>query len=301
MIKIRILLILLAAGVLFSCSQNVKLEKEVSVEKEKSYNDTPFIQESHDGYFISENNADNEIRSIAVDKESNVWVATASGIFVKEEVTREWTPIIKGNDRGPAYSVVVTNNGSVVMGTWNGIYRFQNNQLKKEVGAKPPISEITTKGDETYALGPYGIWKANDGIWEVQNYKIARSVRDAEADGVGGLFVATDAGLYFCKNEETTLYQNTDELISCYVKGVTFGPNNEVWAGVMGGVSIRENGKLVQNLTPKEGIPSNFVNCITQSPEGAMWQLCKAFHNCHYAKKTFMQSNIYTCQLISNI
>lgn len=271
MIKIRTLLILLAAGALFFCTQNAKVENAVSTEKQNSYSDIPFIQEYHDGYLISKNATDNEIRSIAVDKESNVWVATASGVFVKNIGTREWTPIITGNDRGPAYSVVATNNGSVILGTWNGIYSFQNNQLKKEKGVKPPISEITTKGDETYALGPHGIWKSNNGRWEAQNYKIARSVRDAEADGEGGLFVATDVGLYFCKNNETTLYQNTDELISCYVKGVTFGPNDKVWTGVMGGVSIRENGKLIKNLTPKEGIPSNFVNCITQSPEGVMW------------------------------
>ncbi len=252
-----------------SCSSNQSSAKIENITD--SYKDTPFIQEWHDAYFISDKQTDNEIRSIAVDKESNVWVATATGVFVKKADTRDWTPIITGSDLGPAYSVVATNNGSVIMGTWNGIYRFQNNKLKKEEGAKAPISEITSKGDEIYALGPHGIWKYENDEWILQDYKIARSVRDAVVDGKGGLYVATDVGLYYCKDGETTLYQNTGELISCYVKGIDIAPSGEVWAGVMGGVSIRENNKLVKNLTPKEGIPSIFVNCITKSPNGVMW------------------------------
>ncbi|NQU53601.1 MAG: regulator [Bacteroidetes bacterium] len=271
MTQIKTLVILLALNALFACTQNPKVENEVSAKNEISYNDTPFIQEYHDGYFISDKDADNEIRSIVVDEESNVWVATASGIFRKGTNTREWMPVITGDNRGPAYSVVVNPDGAVLMGTWNGIYRFQNNILQKEEGAKPPISVICNDGIENYALGSYGIWRSNNRIWELQNYKIASSVRDAVADGKGSLFVATDVGLYHCKEGAAELYQNTDELISCYVKGVDFAPGGKIWAGVMGGVSVRKNGKLFKNLTPKEGVPSIFVNSITQSPEGVMW------------------------------
>jgi hypothetical protein len=262
-------LVLLVIIVFSSITCSNMPEKEGTLKT--SYTDTPFIQEFHDGYTIGDTDADNEVRSIAVDKESTVWVATASGVFCKEFGSREWNPIISGKDRGPAYSVVVTNDGAVLLGTWNGIYRFQNNKLQKEEGPKPPISVICNDGNENYALGPHGIWHSKDSKWEAQDYKIARSVRDAVADGQGSLFVATDVGLYRCKDGETKLYQNTDELISCYVNGVAFAPEGKIWAGVMGGVSIRENGKLLKNLTPKEGISSIFVNCITQSPEGVMW------------------------------
>ncbi len=271
MIKIKYLLILFAASTLFACTQNVKVENKVSVEKEKSYKDAPFIQEYHEAYYVSENNADNEVRSIAVDKESNVWIATAAGVFRKNKESREWVPVINDEERGPAYSVIVNPDGSVLMGTWNGIYRFHKNQLTKEEGAKPPISVICNDGNGNYALGPYGIWHSKNNKWEIQDYKIARSVRDAISDGEGGLLVATDAGLYHCKNGESTLYQNTNELISCYVKAISFAPDGKIWAGVMGGVSIREGEHLLKNLTPNEGIPSIFINSIKQSPDSVMW------------------------------
>ncbi len=43
---------------------------------------------------VSKKPDDNEIRSIAVDRESNVWIATASGVFKKEPGKKEWEEVI---------------------------------------------------------------------------------------------------------------------------------------------------------------------------------------------------------------
>ncbi len=252
-----------------SCRE--KHNREVSSQEKTTYLDTPFVQEFHDGYLVSKEKKDNEVRSIVADKSSNIWIATASGIFRKESGSRDWIPVISGAERGPAYAVVVNPDGAVLMGTWNGIYRFYHNQLRKEAGINPPVSILCNDGEGNFALGPNGIWHSKGGGWEAQNYSIARSVRDAALDDQGNLWIGTDAGLYLCQNGKTTLFQNTDELISCYVKAVSFTPGGDLWAGVMGGVSIRKNEKLVKNLTPREGIPSANVNCISRSTDGQMW------------------------------
>jgi len=235
------------------------------------YQDVPFVQEIHHPYMISNNQADNEVHSIAVDLESNVWIATASGVFIKKTDSRVWDLVITGEDRGPAYSIVVNPNGDILLGTWDGIYRFRNNVLIKEEGVEPPVSRICNDGAGNYALGPYGVWRYKDSIWEKQEYKIARSVRDAITDGDGNLWVATDVGLYLCKDSEPVLFQDVSELISCNVRAISFDPAGNIWAGVMGGVSIRKGEQLIKNLTPDEGIPSVFVNCISQSPDSVMW------------------------------
>ena len=255
--------------IFLSCQQEAKKAENYS--QPVVYQDVPFVQESHDAFKISDNPADNEVRSIAVDHESNIWIATASGIFCKHTGSREWKPVISGEERGPAYSVVVNINGDVLMGVWNGVYRFSNQKLKKEAGVKPPISVICNDGSGNYALGPYGIWRFTNNKWEQQDYAIARTVRDAITDGKGSLLVATDAGLYRCKDGKTILYQDVSELVSCYVRAISFDPSGNIWAGVMGGVSIRDSEHLMKNLTPKEGIPSVWVNCIRQSPDGLMW------------------------------
>lgn len=235
------------------------------------YEDIPFVQEFHDAYRISNNPADNEVRSIAADRGSTVWIATASGVFCKKKGSRTWEPVITGDDRGPAYSVSINTGGDVLLGTWNGIYRYKNHVLKKEEGPTPPISVICNDGTGNYALGPYGIWRYKSNKWEPQEYKISRAVRDALTDSGGNLWIATDVGLYRCNNGKTTLYQDVTEMISCYVRAISTGPDGNIWAGVMGGISIRDNEKLIRNLTPKDGIPSASVNCISQAPDGILW------------------------------
>ena len=274
--KLRLLLLqailLIMANCFFMSLVSCKKEiKKTSLMKEEIYQDGPFIQEFHEAFRVGDNPADNEVRSIAVDSASNVWIATAAGVFRKGAETREWKPVIEGKDRGPAYAVAMEREGTVLLGTWNGLYRYQHGQLTREEGVVPPISVLCCEGNESYALGPNGIWKYTGNKWEIRNYKISRSVRNAITDGKGSLWIATDNGLYLCKDRKVKLYQDTDELISCYARAVSFAPRGEIWAGVMGGVSVRKNNKLLKNLTPKEGIPSAMVNCIEQSPGGVMW------------------------------
>lgn len=235
------------------------------------YQDVPFIQETHDGYLISDQADDNEVRSIAVDGQSNVWIATASGIFTRKAETRTWEPVISGENRGPAYVVVAKKDGTVLMGTWNGLYSWSNNRLRKEEEPKPPISAICYGGEETYALGPKGVWQLSGNQWRQLDYRIARSVRSAATDGNGSLWVGTDAGIYLCKNGKSILYQNKSELISCYVKAIAFDNQHDCWVGTMGGVAVRKDEKLMKKITPADGLSNSFVTCIEQSPDGEMW------------------------------
>jgi hypothetical protein len=265
--KYHVLLLFFLAAILFvSCNEKAKTRSEGEV-----YKDVPFIQEIHDGYKIGENADDNEVRSIAVDKESTVWVATASGVFSKKAGTRQWELLISGEKRGPAYSVVVKEDGTVLLGTWSGLYSWANHQLKKEEGPVPPISGICTSENETYALGPHGVWQQTGSQWKPLEYKIARSVRCSATDGKGSLWVGTDAGVYLCKNGQTNLYQNTAELISSYVRAIGFAPGGECWVGTMGGVAIRKDEKLQKKITPAEGLANSFVTCIEPSRDGTMW------------------------------
>lgn len=235
------------------------------------YYDIPFNQEYHEAYMVGQKRDDNEIRSIAVDHESNVWIASASGVFKKTAGRIGWEEIISGDDRGPAYSVVANPRGDILIGTWNGLYRYRNKLVEKESGPEPPVSEICCDTTGDYALGPFGIWRYTRNKWEKQNYVIARSVRDALSDNNGDLWVATDAGLYLCRNGQTKLFQDVSELISCNAKAIAFDPEGKIWTGVLGGVSVRDSLNLIKNITPENGIPSVNVNCIAKSPEGIMW------------------------------
>ena len=235
------------------------------------YRDVPFIEEWHKPFIISSNRKENEVRRIAIDTKSDVWIATASGVFVKRYNNSEWEPVIIGEERGPAYSVFSNPGGDVLLGTWNGLYRYRNDSLFLEGEVKAPVSQICSDGEGgNFAAGPFGIWQYKSGKWEFQG-SVARSVRDSETDKNGNLWLATDAGLYKFKNGNSVLFQDTTELLSCNANAISFSPNGDLWAGVLGGISIRREDKLFKNLLTGKEVPSARVNCITASGDGTMW------------------------------
>ncbi|MBN7802895.1 regulator [Algoriphagus aestuariicola] len=252
-----------------SCKGELPQENRAALES--PFSDENFIQEVHEAFFVSDLPEENEVRDILVEQDNQVWIATAGGIFRKPESDKAWIPMINGTDRGPAYAVEKDEAGSIWLGTWDGLYEAKSDGVSKIADVLGPISELASAGEEIYALGPKGIWQKKGGVWEKTSYAIARSVRDAIADDKGQLWVATDAGLYLCAGGSAILYQNTDELISCYARALAFGPEDQVWVGAMGGVSVREGQKLKHNLTTKEGLPSIHIQSISRSPEGVMW------------------------------
>jgi streptogramin lyase len=269
MSKLIISILLLLSISIISC--NNKSTSTISKTIHNVYRDIPFDQEFHEGFKISENKLENDVRDIGVDKLNTVWIATADGVFKKEENSKNWFLVIKGEKKGPSYAIEIDNSGTVWIGTWDGVYKFENEKLSKVEGLKAPISVLANSDEGIYALGPNGIWLENNNKWEGIDYQIARSVRDAKTDGKGGLWVATNVGLYHCNNEKITLFQDDNELISCYLKGLDFDPNGDLWLGGMGGITIHNGLEKLRTLTPEEGIPSVNINSVTRAPDGTMW------------------------------
>ena len=170
--------------------------------------DTLFWQEYHQGFIVGKNEGDNDVRSIAVDQFSNIWIATAAGVFMKTSHEDSWSPVMDEVSRGPAY-VVIADNGSIWMGTWDGVYQCQDHKLLKIEGVEGPVSVLCKSREGIYALGPKGVWLYNDHHFQKKNYPIARSVQDAISDGNGGLWIATKIGLYHSSQKNTTLYEDT--------------------------------------------------------------------------------------------
>lgn len=274
---IRESFIIVFTGALFfySCRHNPKAAKE-RIPELTSFSDHSFWQEYHEAYPVGSDPDANEVRSIAVDGKSNVWIATAAGILMKKADQPGWSSIMSKADKGPAFSVAIeqqsTDQQSAVwMGTWNGLYRFRDNQLERMPGPAAPVSAVCVANEGVYALGPHGTWLFNEKGCKKLDYPIARSIRNVISDNHGGLWVASDVGLYHCTTDTIRHFQKRNELLSAYVKGVALDGNQHVWVGGLGGVTIVRQDKKDRELVPAQGIPSVFVNCIERSPDGAMW------------------------------
>ena len=259
-------------SLVFSCTNQHDPDKNPDVMSEGPYRDIPFIQEYHDGYVVDEKIAgSNDVRAIHADQDGRIWIASKAGAFMKNQDSRQWNLMISGADRGPAYDLKTDKNNVVWIATWNGIYNNSSGEVEKVEGPEPPLARIVVADEGVYALGPYGIWIYQNNAWLKQNYSTARSMRAAVSDGKGGLWIGTDVGLYHCKSEETSLFQDQNELISAYVRGMDFSDQGDLWVGGLGGVSIRKENRKIDEKLPADGIPSSYVNCVKKSPDGRMW------------------------------
>ncbi|MBA4848910.1 regulator [Emticicia sp. BO119] len=255
---------------MYACKSSEKQNTETS------YKDEPFWQEYHEAYPVSTIAEENEVRNISIDKAQNVWIATASGIFMKKPDENRWTVIQSEEDKGPAYWVETDAESNVWIGTWNGIYRYKNAQLEKISGVKAPISAICIAKEGVYALGPNGIWLFDGKVFKTpqsskKGYQLPRSIRDVISDNQGGLWIASDVGLYHTSARETRYYRNKEEVISGYIKGIALDSNEHLWAGGLGGVSIIQHETKVREITPRQGLPTVFVTCVDNAPDGTMW------------------------------
>ncbi len=88
--------------------------------------DTPFSQEFHEGYPITNSGTENEVRAVAVDHNDVVWAATRSGLFRLDE--SKCVPVL-GATSGPHYCLHIDTAGFVWVGAWDGAYRIEGDGM----------------------------------------------------------------------------------------------------------------------------------------------------------------------------
>ena len=237
-----------------------------------AYRDQDFTQEYNENYPVGATAEENNIRSIAVDKMANVWIASAKGVWMKKEGERDWKPLpFSPADEGPAYAVAVDDQSVVWLGTWHAVFSFRDGVLKKVPGTRGPVSLICNSREGVYAIGPDGAWLFDGDRFVEKHFSISRSVRAAISDGQQGIWVASDVGLYHCNAQGTKYFQKTDVLLSAYTKGLAFDSRGQLWVAGLGGVTILKNGKKQRVIRPAEGCPSIYANCARRSPDGVIW------------------------------
>lgn len=240
---------------------------------DKFYQDREFSQEYHEPYPINGPAEQNNVRSIAVDAHNTVWIATETGVLFRSENDTLWTPLaLAAEDAGPAFVVVLdAATGDVLIGHWKGVLRVHDGKPSVITGTNGPVSVLCLAKEGVYAIGPKGVWCLNGDAFTAKSYLIARSVRSAISDGSGGIWAASDVGLYHCTNKGVEYFQQPDVLLSASLKGLAFDSRGALWVAGLGGITVLDNGKRRQVIRPQEGCPSIHINAVRHSPDSSMW------------------------------
>jgi hypothetical protein len=233
--------------------------------------DIPFVQEYHTPHFPKGLN-DANVRSIAADNRSNLWIATSEGIFKKKIDATVWEKQINGLEEGPAYAVIYDSVYGIWAGTWKGVFRYENGVFKKMANTQGPIAVLCAAKEGIYVFGPNDRWLCTISSAFKKDMPIAQSIRSAVFDGKDGVWIATDIGLYHYTKNTLQHFFDTSYIISAAIKGVAV-KDNELWAGGLGGISVLDNinNHKKKTLKPADGLSSQYVNCVSIAPDNTVW------------------------------
>jgi hypothetical protein len=233
--------------------------------------DTPFIQEYHKAWPITQQGLANDVRAVVADTAGNIWAATKAGVYRLNKGEKRWMSVMNNDDAGPAYDIVVDYADTVWAGAWNGIYYSTQSGLKKVAGFNHPVPALCATENGIIALGKGSIYSLTDGKLTSKKVPYSKSFRAVLPDGKGGLWITTGMGLYHHTDSGYKLYQTESELVSPDLYDIAYASDDNLWIGGLGGVTIYKGTKRLNSFTPQQGLPSVAVKCIAQGSDGVMW------------------------------
>ena len=230
--------------------------------------DVPFAQEYHQAYSLGEADEANDVRAVVVDSEDNVWAATRAGIHRLEHGQNAWKQVA---DLGPTFGIAIDQSGTVWVATWNGVRVFHQGSFLQVDEIESPISTLCVADGKLYALGPRGHWVIDNGKAKLIEILSARSIRSAIAAREGGIYLATNMGLYQqAEEKEKVGYRYRDQLISADVSDALYTKDGSLWVAGLGGVTVLKGGKATAKYDG-DVLSSIDVRCLEEAPDGRIW------------------------------
>ena len=175
--------------------------------------------------------------SLASDREGRLWIATATGLFLKtgERVERYGTG--EGLPSDQIRALLTDLDGTVWLGTSRGLVRLRDGR-----------TSVTTErdglpGDDVQALarGPDG-----------------------------ALWAGTSKGLARHDEKGWRVFRTREGLTHDSVRTLHVDPQGTLWIGTAGGLSRHRDGALA-SLTSRDGLTSDSLAALYTDREGSLW------------------------------
>jgi len=185
---------------------------------------------------------------------------------------------------GNLQTIFQDRQGFILLGTTNGIYRFDGiNYLKIPADdslQKASIKVIFQATDGTIYAGTH-----DGSIALIKNQKLElfkpeegnpkSPITDIAQDIHGNIWFATYGEGVYCLNNKRIYNYNTDDGLSDnFTYSIASDNNGNVWVGTDGGISIcrfASGKKSVKLITSSDGLPDNIVMKITRCVNNDMW------------------------------
>lgn len=179
------------------------------------------------------------VLSLFIDREGNLWVGTNSGLFRFTDAP--FSSLLRQHGLPDDYvrTVLALDDGSVLIGTAQGLARSDANGVVTRLGADTALASASVL-----------------------------SLADA---GDGRIWVGTydDGALLWDGERVTARLDTTNGLPTNEVRGL-LAEGGALWLGTTGGLVRWEDGR-VQRWTEAEGLPTSFVIALHRDERGRLW------------------------------
>lgn len=143
-----------------------------------------------------------------------------------------------------------------------------------------PSTEI--KSTETPEFTPTATLPITDtpqpGNWTVvENWTPANQIRTMLIDQSGNLWTGGPAGVvhWDLNTDTSSVYAIREDPEHTNVVALSQTPDGSIWAGTSGNGLARFDGTNWQSFTTEDGLPGNYINDQTVTPDGELWLVIK--------------------------
>lgn len=217
-------------------------------------------------------------RSSYQDAEGNLWFGTLrGGLYRARKQAVKTFSSAEGLTDTNVYPIYETDDGSLLVGTTNGLFSFDGNRFAPVASAekfyvqaigRDPAGQIVIS--ELYHLY---VRQANNLIpFLIEQFRVGYGVYAIHTDRENRLWVGNEKGLYrFAGGASLTETFTTEKgLAGNDVKTIIDARDGGVWIGAYGGLSHYRDGKIT-SWTDKDGLPSLTIRALYEDADGALW------------------------------
>lgn len=181
------------------------------------------------------------------------------------------------------YSLFQNKQGVILLGTSDGLYRFDGIDFIKYKQDKVPASPITAICELN--AGELWIGYENGAMASLKNNQLTplileegfpkQQIRKILVDYNGVIWIATAGeGIYYYYNKRLYNVDTDDGLTDNYVYDMIFNTYAGIIAATdrgLNAVSLHNGKKVIKSFTSKDGLPDNIVRCLYAASDTNMW------------------------------
>ena len=225
--------------------------------------------------------SDPMVLSVFADRYGAIWAGTRSeGLCRLSQSKVAAYGAAEGLAVGQVASATESLDGTLwVAAVESGLYRrsgerFERVELSDKTGTYRTVYSVLAQGNGDLWLGiPRGVLYAKPGqkpaILCEEQFRSLDAVRAICEARDGGVWVGTGLGRVFRADQgKVTLV--TEDLSGNFVTALAEGQNAVLWIATSGGLYRLSEGKT-SILTRKDGLLSNQIRALHQSPDGTLW------------------------------